>query len=173
MAVKVPQSFNYVPAFNGDEGLVLPYREANSQVFVKGDLVVQNAAGDISLCGADPANILGIALQPATNVTSGNKLISVQVIRSFDLYIAHLIAAFTFTLTDTGTIREIVRTAAGNWQVDSTQAANTSRVKLVGPMEYTADALLNASAGGAVYVRFLSLDGTTVNILQYESNVGI
>lgn len=163
-------TFTYVPAYQGDEGLVLLYQEANSQVFVKGDLVVANAAGDISLAGADPTKILGIAQAPATNVTTGNKWIPVNVIRPSDTFNAHFIAAKALALTDIDAGFEIVRTAAGRWEIDSTAAANNMRVRILSPLVFTADGLPDFTTGGVpVHCRFLEASGATVNILQFSS----
>jgi hypothetical protein len=169
MAYKV-NSFEYVPAYGGDSGLIVKFQEDDSQTFVKGDLVFRQASGEIQVCGADPASILGIAMSPATNVTSAHTYIPVQVIRSGDVFTAHNIAAQTFALADAGDSFEIVRTAAGNWEIDSTQAANTTRVLILQSMEFDSEGNLQATAGGPVMCRFLAVAGTTVDILQYEAD---
>lgn len=156
-------SFNYVPAFQGDEGLVLHFQEKASATFVTGDLVVLTS-GQVDVCGADPVKILGIARKDKTGTT--NSLIPVQVIRLGDLFIANFVSSKTFAVTDVGVSYEIVKTAAGNWQVDSTTSANNLRVTVVASAEYDSTGKLNATAGGPVYCTFLNTAGTSVYILQ-------
>lgn len=66
--------------------LVRSYYEANSQSFVAGQLVYIASAGAVTACASDSQSVLGIALKDATNVTSGNILIPVQIIRTGDEY---------------------------------------------------------------------------------------
>jgi len=149
-------SFQYLPTGDGDEGLKLDYVEAAAQVFLQGDLVFVNAAGDISLAGADPADILGFALSDANQVTA--ERVSVQVIRPTDVFVMRVRAsADTFALTDTEALFDIVRTAAGNWEVDKSASA-AARVKVLGSLEidpHQATGFL-ATQGGPVYVKFVA-----------------
>lgn len=162
MAIKT-SSFKYVPAYQGDEGLVLNFQEKASSTFITDDLVVLTS-GQIDICGADPTKILGVAKKDKTGTT--NSLIPVQVIRQGDVFLANFVSSKTFAVTDVGVSYEIVKTAAGNWQVDSTTSANNLRVTVLGSAEYTSDGKLNASAGGPVYVTFLNTAGTSTFILQ-------
>lgn len=166
----IQEGFSYKTVYGGDEGLVLPYREANSQSFKKGDLVLVNAAGDVSLAGADPVKYLGFALKDATNVTSGNVLIPVQVIRPGDVFVANFVAAKTFALADIQDAFEIVRTAAGVWEVDSTQGVNLTRVRVLGTPEVNVREGYAARAGGPIFVSFMVTSGTAANILQFNEN---
>jgi len=149
----------YVPTANGDTGVVLSFMEANSQSFVEGDLVKLDANGNIVLMDDPPgaADIcLGIALSAATNVTSGNTYISVQMIRPTDLFIMKLDAASTFAETDRGTYEPLDRVSAGRWVVNKAGAVTVSalQARILGSAEYGADGTLAATAGGPVYVRF-------------------
>lgn len=167
------RSFEYVSTNGTEEGLVLPYQEADSQTFVEGDLVLLNAAGDISLATADGTNqILGIAKGDATNVTSGHAQIPVQVIRPFDMFKANYEAGKTFAIAQIGENHLIVRTAAGNWQVDPATTAADARVKVLGSLEYTADGLLAATDGGPIYCRFLQADSAD-EILQFSTDASV
>lgn len=167
------KSFEYVPVYGGDEGLVLPFQENLSQSFVEGDLVFCEAEGDISLATASGANeILGIALADATNtaVAADTTQIPVRIIRRTDLYKANYVIAETFVIADIGEIHLIVRTAAGNWEVAAAETAADARVKIIGTTESDFEQGLAATAGGGLYVRFLRVDGTPDEILQYESD---
>jgi len=162
MAIKVT-SFKYVPAYQGDEGLVLHFQEKASATFITDDLVFL-ASGVIDICGTDPTKILGVAKKDKTGVT--NTLIPVQVIRPGDVFMANFVAAKTFAVTDVGVSYEIVKTAAGNWQIDSTTSANNLRVTVMGSAEYDSTGILRATAGGPVYCSFLQTAGTSTFILQ-------
>lgn len=52
--------------------------EADSETFVAGDLVKLDSSGDVVAATAGDAQIAGIAMKSATNVTSGNIEIPVQ-----------------------------------------------------------------------------------------------
>lgn len=168
------RSFEYVPVYGGDEGLVLPYTEADSETFVEGDLVLINAGGDISLATAGGTNqILGIAKADATNVTTLNARIPVQIIRPTDLFRANFASGTTFVITMNGEIHQIVRTAAGNWEVASGVTAADARVKVMGSLEFDATNQLIATSGGPIYVRFLAADGTPDDVLQYSTDSAV
>lgn len=55
---------------NGFPEPVGPYPEAANQTFKWGDLVYMNG-GYLTICGADPASVLGIAKQDGHNTTAG------------------------------------------------------------------------------------------------------
>lgn len=165
MAIVV-RSFEYVPTFGQDTGLVLKQFEAASQVFKTGDLV-NLVASKLTLAGADPATILGIALADASGVT--DTLLPVQVIREEDVFRAKF--ANAVVIADVFTDFEIVRDSAGVWSVEDATAANTSRVKLIEPEDFTSDGQLRGAADAELSkvakFKFLKKDGTTVDILQY------
>lgn len=112
----------------------LSYTEADSQSFVKNDLVYLSS-GAVTECGADPEIILGIARTAATNVTSGNIDILVEPIFPWCLYVMNVYHASAASATfsdDTGLMvdYEIVNTSGGIWAID---IANTTkkRVRIV------------------------------------------
>lgn len=50
---------------------IVSYKYTASQTFKKGALVVDVAAGTVSECGADPASVLGVALEAAGSKPGG------------------------------------------------------------------------------------------------------
>ncbi len=150
------RSFEYVPANQGDEGLVLPFQEADSQSFVEGDIVTL-AAGVITLA-ASPTNtdiVLGIAKADATNVTSLHKYIPVQVVRPGDIFKCSFEAADTYVLANCNAAGfEIIRTSAGNPEVDQGDTG-VPMCKVLGSGEFS-DGVLAATAGGPIYVKFVT-----------------
>lgn len=169
------QSFRYFPNSGDPTGLVLAFREADSQTFKAGDLVFLSA-GLLTICGPDPAVILGIALEDATNVTSGHKYLKVNVIRPDDVFESQFTAATpanaVFAATDQGKGYEIVKTSAGLWEVDHDNVGATlMRVKVLGSQEFGSDGLPKFSARGPILVRFVQTSGATANILQYNAAV--
>lgn len=167
MAQKI-KSFEFVHGPGGDTALTEPYQEAAGQSYKAGDLVFLSA-GLVTVCGADPAKILGIAQKDATGVT--NAVADVLVIRPGDVFLANFISGKAFAAGDAKAF-EIVKTAAGNWQIDSAAAANTTRVIVHCPVDRSADGTLSGNDGtggkplGAVHCSFLVESGTTVQILQ-------
>lgn len=143
--------------------------EADSQDFEVNDLVYLNA-GAVTECGADPILIAGFALAPATNVTSGNTEIPIEVIRPGDVYLMNLYHATAASAVRSGvsigTKYEIVQHADG-WAVDMAATTNP-RVVIVGFPSYPDDKADDIYA--RVLVQFLntSVDNTTQrnNILQ-------
>ena len=73
----------------GDKGIphIVDILEANSQSFKAGELVYDvgtSASGGATVCASDPTVVLGIAQVDATNVTSANISIPVEVIKPGD-----------------------------------------------------------------------------------------
>jgi len=64
--------------------------EANSQSFVAGDLLYLNSGAATIATTSQETQIFGIALKDATNVTTGNAAIPIQVICPETLFIAQL-----------------------------------------------------------------------------------
>lgn len=145
--------------------------EADSQTFLEGDLVYSNA-GAVTVCGADPTQIAGLAAKAGTNVTSGNAAIPFMVIRGGDEFIMSLYHATPASALQSGvsvgTAYEIARVTVSGatcWCVDMAETTN-ERVVVVDlyPSDATTDLY------GRVIVRFLNtaLDGATQrnNVLQ-------
>lgn len=177
MPIQKVRSFTFHSDTSGNGPLVLSFKEANSQSFVEGDLVVLNAAGDISLATAGVANqILGIARKAATNVTSGNIFIPVEVIRPYDVWECNYASGTTFAASQLGENHQIVRTGAGNWEVASGTAATDVRVKVVGTLEGI-DGVGHAAggaytSGGPILVRFLIADDAN-QVLQFATDAAV
>jgi hypothetical protein len=72
-----------VPRGNEVPAIEYGHKEANSQSFKAGNFVYLNS-GAVTLCGGGDVPIYGIALKDATNVTSGNIEIPIQVIDTGD-----------------------------------------------------------------------------------------
>ncbi len=110
------------------------YQEANSQTFVVGDLVYRSS-GLLTVCGADPEAILGIALGAATNVTSSHTMIPVLVLDTETEVVMNVYhgTAGSATFSDNsghGVAYGVAKSAAGKWVVDLEDTGNT-RVKIV------------------------------------------
>lgn len=121
-----------IKTLNGCEPRTISYlKEANSQTFKTGDLVYSNS-GAITVCGANPSTILGIAKCDATNVTSGNKIIPVTCLNNdwtlFSMQIYHATAASAtysdMTKIAAVTYTDIVQNAAGKWMLDIATNSN-------------------------------------------------
>ena len=162
------RTFTYFPQGGDPTGLVLAFREANSQVFKAGDLVYL-ASQLLTLCGADPTKILGIAMEDATNVVAGHKYIPVQVIRPSDVWLTQFAGANAFAVTDQDKGYGIVKTAAGLWEVDHAETgANAMCVAVLQSQEAAADGLRVPTNGGPILVKFIRISGTSTDILQID-----
>lgn len=164
MSYKV-QTVTYAPVYRGDEGLVLHFPVTAAQTFLKGDVVFLTSK-KVSVATTNTVGpSLGVALQDAQTVaTPGTaavtrNIVSVQVFRPTDLYVAMYVSGATFALTDITVAHEIKKTASGNWQVDS--ATTNNALTIAGSAEYTVDVagagpIGNFSSGGALYIKFLA-----------------
>lgn len=130
---KRPIPLNGIRMRNGGFPTIRVHTEVDSSTFKYGDLVYLNASGSggtLTVCGADPSAIYGIALADATNVTTGNADIPVLVLTN-DVEVAmnvyHATAASaTFTYpTGLSTAYEIVQSSAGIWCIDIAATSNT------------------------------------------------
>lgn len=109
--------------------------EADSQTFVEGDLVYLNA-NRVTICGADPAEILGVAMRDGANDTN-NRNIPVQRITPAGYFTMNVKSgASDHVLVDANimTAYGIRRDAAGQWVVDVSDTTN-KRVRIVEPDE--------------------------------------
>lgn len=140
-----------LPAGKYPEFEVLP--EADSQTFVAGDLVY-SSAGSLTICGADPALIRGIAMGDATNVTSGHKdILILRITDDLDvgLNCYHATAASAvLAATNVDDQYEIVKNAAGKWCIDiANQVSNRVTIQ-ANPVHPWGDVY------GIVFVRFIA-----------------
>lgn len=131
------------------------FQEKASGGFAKGDLVyTDDTSGQIAICGADPANILGIA-QKAVTGTAGT-MIPVDVIRPGD----EVVMTYSTTTTQAAIGDSIgIVTTTGALTADATDTSN-KRVTL--------HSLWKGDAGTATqYVvtfigKYLEYDGNNV-----------
>ena len=122
------------------------FHEASSQSFVYGDLVYLSS-NKVTVCGADPAAILGIALKAATG--TADSIIPVWVIHGSDEFLMNVYhaTAASATFSDQSAIDtayEINKYAAGKWTIDIA-ATSSTRVTVI---NYEADSEL-----GNLYMR--------------------
>jgi len=129
-----------VGTLTGHAHPVLNFPEAADQTFIAGDFVYL-VAGHATICGADPALIMGMALEPAHNTTAGLYTIGVALaleITLFGLCVYHATAASALlALADLGVTKDIHPQAAGTWTVDIAVDTTTSRfvpLKLIDPV---------------------------------------
>jgi hypothetical protein len=163
-------------------------KETNSQSFIKGDLVtIVPGTGTVSEYVVNGINIGGIALDNATNVTTGNIAIRIQKIMKDQVFIANVTNGATATevtaITQLGKCYGLYTSAAGVWKVDvGNSTSSNCRVKVIGFVEGTdIDADGNpytkaiGDAAGEVYIKFLSSDGvgtdaaTNDQILEFDA----
>lgn len=156
--------FTYVPAYMGDEGLVVQFTEGATQSFKAGDPVKLSAGKIIAATATanvlDAAQVLvGFAMQKATGVTDA--ACKVRVIRpSTDVFIANLdptATANTFVTTMVGTTLGIAQVGT-EWYVDGDGVAgapaNDTYVLVLASAEWGEIALV-PTIGGPIYVKFL------------------
>jgi hypothetical protein len=111
---------------SGSPAYVRSYPEAAAQTFKRGEFVTLTA-GKVTLCGANPALIQGVAAQDATGVT--DTPIKVYEANSDSVFVASLIG--TGVITDVGVRYGVVRDATTqSWGIDrsNTTAANLRAV---------------------------------------------
>lgn len=164
MSVK-NSGFKYVPAYDGDEGLVEHFQEGSAQTFVAGDPVLLSG-GKVVIYSATPLGavaLLGFAEKPASGVT--DTLIPVRIPRPSDLFIAQLDSGGTFAPAThvqlTGYDLKRSGAAGTVWVVDTATATNP-KVIVIGSLEYDATGIGRPTAGGSVYVKFKNASATLV-----------
>jgi hypothetical protein len=116
---------NFVPVLHG--------REAASQTFKAGAVLALDANNDIVKAGADPANILGIALEDASNrASAGGDLAFIPAVPGavFQANVRGTGAANNIQQTDFMKKFGLVEMSGGEWVVDKDDTTNT-RVKIV------------------------------------------
>jgi len=134
---------------------VQTFYEASSQTWVVGDLVYRSS-GYVTICGADPSQILGIAKAAGANGTQGTITTEVNIITAdtlIEMQVHHTTPAnAVIEAADHGKLYGIAvgtGSSAGVWYVDKNETSNT-RVRVV---EFV-DAL--ATANGKVLVQVLA-----------------
>jgi len=113
---------------------VLNYLEGTSQVFKAGDFVV-GASGYLTVCGADPVLILGMALEDAHNTTAGLYTIPVALALEtvlFGMSVYHATAGNNLIeATDMFLLCDIAMSAYGKWVADKAVVTTTSRLRIL------------------------------------------
>lgn len=152
MATVTKQAFMEVtPQAGSPTRLVFP--EAASQTFKKGACVYLTG-GALTECGADPATILGIALDPATGVTG--RPIRVTLL-SNAIFEASLSGTSVTAATDVGVAYGVVL-ASGLWLVDKTDTtAKRVTVMALSTKDNVGD------TNGRVLVLFAALANQAIN----------
>ncbi len=148
--------FKYHSTYQGDEGLVLPFAEGPAtETFVHGDLVKLSSGKIIIAVKSSADVVLGFALDPATGTE--DTILRVQVIRPSDVFIVHYDGDDTFAVANVGVFYES-EVANAIWEVNQDATGTTDALwEVLGSAEVTRGAtgpVLNATAGGPVYVRF-------------------
>lgn len=165
-----PSRPEYVRAYCGDEGLVLPFAEGAAQSFSRGDLV-KLSSGAIVACTYTVTALdgdqlpIGFAMQGATGTTGAK--IDVRVIRPDDVFLMNMDSDDTYVTANAGGVFGLKRPSAGIYTVDTDDAA-AADVMVLASNEFkspgsglnaaqpnSAGAKLNATAGGRAYVKFL------------------
>lgn len=145
-----------------DYPVIRQFPVASGQTFVAHDLVFfDTATNGITVCGADPALILGIALCSAANASIyPNNRIPVAILTPDTAVVMEA----SSTLSDTNLFRDygIVKSAAGNWKIDLTDTVATRvTVTDVSPARLTSGgvALAAGQAWGTVRFTAANLQG--------------
>jgi hypothetical protein len=180
MATQVVRQLQWVASDDGstpevfyDPGIVC----AAAQTFIAGDLVtITPATGTIAEYAVNGDHLSGIALEDAV-VGSAIKILK---IRKSDTYKANICNGATATtataITQLGIAYGLYTSAAGIWKVDTgNTTAHDVRVKVTG---FVYGPALDSSgvpyqkaigdAAGQVYCKFLSDDGTNLQILDFD-----
>ena len=107
-------------------------REASGQSFLRGDLLVFGTGGDVSLCGADPAAIAGMA-EDAASGTANTELRMLPNIENAT-YIMNVLSGASdhvLVIGNIGTRYGIARNST-KWNVDVSDTS-AIRVRILGP----------------------------------------
>jgi len=83
----ITRSVEFMRTLTGTPALVQTYPEAASQTFKAGDLVYRNG-GYVTVCGANPSLVLGVALEDAHNdAQAGTHEIQVLIINGWTEFV--------------------------------------------------------------------------------------
>lgn len=110
------------PAYPNKGRTIREYDLAAAQDFLQGAVLVLTA-GEVSEAGADPAEVLGIALHDAGADPNPTKIL-VSVARSKSTFIMQPNVGETFAQTDEGVSYGVVEDADGIWVVDKSDTTN-------------------------------------------------
>jgi hypothetical protein len=102
--------------------------EAASQTFLLGELVYL-VAGKVTECGANPNEILGVALTAASGTTDTD--IAVGLATADTVFVGNINGTGVTAVAQVGA-RLGVTLASNKWHVDSTKTGTTARVIVVG-----------------------------------------
>jgi hypothetical protein len=126
MAVQAVRQMEYLgPITGNDSPGTMIGREAATQVFTVGDLLVRGTAGTFTLCGADPTAIAGMAESAATGAIEGEVRIQPNIQNAkWGMNVQTGASDYVLQNTDIGKIFGIARNT-GKWVVDVSDTTNT------------------------------------------------
>lgn len=148
----------FVRSANQGVQLIRSYKEANSQTFKATQPVYLNASGDaLTAVASDGVVLLGFACKDATNVTSANTTIPVNVVRPGDEYEIDVYQGSTIDAATTAMLGQ-------NYAFDVTSNSAKCDLNDAGHDVMTLQQINDTAVGTTVIVTFLA------SCLQY--NVG-
>jgi len=114
----------------GPTKVISRYTEANSQTFKAGSLV-KFSSGKVAVAATGDSPVMGIALKDATNVTSGNVIIPVQIFEPNTEILIQVSSAGTLEAADTSCVAGvaydiILDSTTSFWTLDSTGGAGSN-----------------------------------------------
>lgn len=128
MATISLQRMKAIGTISGNSPEIRYYPEAASQSFKAGELVYL-ASGKVTICGADPSLILGMAMEDATGTTNTDLAVAIankDTVFEGNVYHGTPASAIT-AITDVGTDYGVVN-ADNKWYVD---VSDTSNVRIL------------------------------------------
>lgn len=100
------------------------FPEAATQSFKKGELVIL-ASGKVTVAGANPTGILGVAAHDASGITDNP--VNVYIANLDTIFVANLSTGIASAITQVGA-RFGVTKVGTNWHVDTAKTGATERV---------------------------------------------
>jgi len=134
--------------FNPPREAKRDYLEAATQTYKKGAVLVMNASGFVAEGGADPDNIVGIAVRDGQNgAAAGDKTAEVYLALPHVLFIMNIGGAVALLQNQLGIKFGLIK-EGDNWHVDTAEAVAVA-VIIVDILDPIAD------VNGRVVVKFL------------------
>jgi hypothetical protein len=167
-----------IRSIGGGPPLTLGFPEGSAQVFKKGDLLILTS-GQVTLAGANPTGIVGVAEMDATGVQGSNVVVWLATkenifIANFGTVAASVYTATTVPTTAIGLIGALTRatsqvatpsniTFTGRWVFDTAVANSTAQVvagatnnaRVVVHGIDTRDGIPGTDLGGRIHFSFL------------------
>jgi hypothetical protein len=126
MATIQKRQMEYIgPVTGNDAPGTMVAREGATQVFTVGDLLVRGSGGTVTLCGADPTAIAGMAESAASGVTDAEVRVQPNIQNAkWGMNVLTGASDYVLLSTDIGKIYGIARNS-GQWAVDVSDTTNT------------------------------------------------